>query len=88
MIREWREELGIEVDKKDLIPFRDYLNEDYDAWRYVFYVKSNRPKSEITLNEGADFDWVPLKEAIYYDASDKTVKDLQLFLEMLEFDRI
>ena len=88
VIREWREELGIEVDKKDLIPFRDYLNEDYDAWRYVFYVKSNRPKSEITLNEGADFDWVPLKEAIYYDASDKTVKDLQLFLEMLEFDRI
>ena len=42
----------------------------------------------MTLSEGADFDWVPLKEAVYYDASDKTTKDLQLFLEMLESDRI
>lgn len=88
LIREWQEELGIKIDAKDLIPLRDYLNDDYDTWRYVFFVKSNLKKSEMILGEGADFDWVLLDEAIDYDASNKTTKDLQVFLEMLKSNKI
>jgi len=84
VIREWQEELGIKIDAKDLTPLCDYLNKDYDTWRYVFYVKSNKPKSEMILGEGADFDWVPLEEAIGYDASSKTILDLKAFLEMVK----
>lgn len=88
LIREWQEELEVKINAKDLIPLRDYLNDDYDAWRYVFFIKSNLKKSQMKLGEGSDFDWVLLNEAIGYDASNKTTKDLQFFLEMLKSNKI
>lgn len=88
LTREWQEELGIKIDVKDLVPLCDYLNDDYDTWRYVFFIKSNFKKSEMKLGEGSDFDWITLEKAIGYDASNKTTKDLQFFLEMLKSNKI
>lgn len=80
-IREMKEELDIDIPESSVIPLRSYLNEKLQTYRHVFYVESHLDKSEMTLGEGADFDWVPLEKAFAYDLTDKSLEDLQFFLE-------
>lgn len=81
--REIKEELNIEISENDVIPLCDYLNEELNTYRYIFYVKSELKKNEMKLGEGADFEWVPLEKVFRYDLTEKTAKDLKLFLQNL-----
>ena len=79
--RELQEELGIKVAEEEIQSVCDYLNVDRGTWRYTFYVESDKEKSEMTLGEGADFDWIPLEKVFEYDLTDKTVRDLKTFIQ-------
>ena len=81
-VREMKEELGIEISMDRLIPLCDYLNEEFDTWRYVFYVESDLQKSQMKLGEGAGFDWVPLEKIFEYDLTEKTERDIKTFLAL------
>lgn len=80
-IREFNEELGITIEQQHMIPLCDYLNVEYNQYRYVFYITSALEKSEMVLNEGEDFDWIPLNKIFEYDLSIKTKDDLKTFIE-------
>lgn len=80
-IREMREELGIEISEDQIIPLCSYLNKEFNTYRYVFYVESDLKKSQMQLGEGADFEWISLSDAVSYDLTDKTKKDLELFIK-------
>lgn len=82
-IREIQEELGVQLQESEVIPLCDYFNEEQNEWRYVFYVVSEKLKSEMVLREGADFDWIPLEKVFEYDLSDKSDQDLRTFLSTL-----
>lgn len=83
-IRELEEELGCKLEDKNIIPLVDYFNEEFQTHRCVFYVLSNQPKSEFTLNEGADFDWVSLDKLDKYSLTEKTAKDLKFFIDSVQ----
>lgn len=83
-IRELKEELGCELEGKNIIPLVDYFNEEFQTHRYVFYALSRQPKSEFTLNEGADFDWVSLGRPTEYHLTEKTTKDLKFFIDSIQ----
>lgn len=82
-VREWKEELNIEVPSKDLIPLCDYLNTEQNTWRYAFYYPCQIEKSEMTLGEGADFDWIPIKKVFEYDLSRWAKQDLEVFAKKI-----
>lgn len=82
--REWREELGIVVSPDALIPLCDYPNLERGTHRYVFYIESDMLKEEMTLGEGADFDWIPLEKVFQYALTDKSIRDLQYFIEVIK----
>jgi 8-oxo-dGTP pyrophosphatase MutT (NUDIX family) len=80
-VREVKEELGIELAEREINPLCDYLNEELRTYRYVFFSESDLEKSEMHLAEGEDFDWIPLDKVFEYDLTEKTVRDLRLFLK-------
>jgi 8-oxo-dGTP pyrophosphatase MutT (NUDIX family) len=79
-VREMKEELNIELPETSVIPLRSYLNEKLQTLRHVFYMESDLEKSQMTLGEGAGFDWIPLESVFTYDLTDKAREDLQFFL--------
>jgi 8-oxo-dGTP pyrophosphatase MutT (NUDIX family) len=83
-MREFKEELGIEFVKSELIPLCNYLNKEFNTYRHIFFIESERDKSEMTLGEGADFDWIPLGKAFQYDLTRHTKKDLETFTSRLQ----
>ena len=82
-IREIKEELNVSLRSDEVIPLCDYPNKERAIHRYIFYIVTDMPKSEMTLGEGADFDWISLENVFTYDLSDKTVTDLNFFLKTL-----
>lgn len=82
-IREMKEELGITLAESEIIPLCDYENIKRNTHRYVFYVVSEKKKSEMVLGEGADFDWILLDRVFEYDLTDKTIVDLNTFIETI-----
>ena len=82
-IREIKEELGQTLKKEDIVELRNYLNKERNIQRYVFYVESDKKKSEMTLGEGADLDWISLDKVFDFVLTDKTVDDLNFFMETL-----
>ncbi len=80
-MREVREELSIEIPEDKIVPLCDYLNEELQTYRYVFFVESDKDKSQMQLTEGEGFDWIPLGKVFEYDLTEKTTKDLKLFLQ-------
>lgn len=82
-IREIEEELGVKLFEKEVMSLCDYLNEQENIWRHVFYVVSDKQKSEMVLGEGADFDWISLDKVFEYDLSEKTIRDLNTFIKTL-----
>lgn len=83
--RELKEELGRDFDAVDFTPLHDYLVERLQMWRYVFWAEVNFEKEACVLNEGQEFEWVPLTEAFKLDLSGAaTRRDLEAFLEVLK----
>jgi len=82
-IRELEEEIGLKVKTEKVIALVNYLNEELNTYRYVFYVQSQANKSELQLGEGAGFEWVPIKDLGQRDLTEKTKNDLQFFKERL-----
>ena len=82
-IREIQEELGIIISEDKVIPLCDYLNEELQTYRNVFFVESDLDKSKMRLMEGEDFDWIRLDRIFEYVLTEKTVRDLKLFLSLL-----
>lgn len=80
-IRELHEEIGLKVFPGDSIYLRDYMNTDMGRHRYVFYVISDVPVAELTLGEGAGFEWISLDRVNEYDLTDKTKEDLGFFVQ-------
>jgi 8-oxo-dGTP pyrophosphatase MutT (NUDIX family) len=78
--REINEELGIKLSDDCVIPLFDYFNTDLGKHRHIFFVETNLPKSAMRLNEGADFDWIPLAKVFGYDLTEKTAEDLRFFI--------
>ncbi|MCX6761976.1 MAG: NUDIX domain-containing protein [Candidatus Moranbacteria bacterium] len=79
--REMKEELNIEISEDRVIYLCDYLNEELNIYRHIFYVESDLRKDEMKLGEGADFEWVSLEKVFSYDLTEKTVKDLKFFVK-------
>jgi 8-oxo-dGTP pyrophosphatase MutT (NUDIX family) len=78
--RELEEELGIRIPEDKIVPLCDYFNEELQTYRYVFFTESNIEKSQMRLTEGEGFDWIPLDKVFEYDTTEKTARDLKLFL--------
>lgn len=83
-VREWKEELGIDVPPETLIALCDYPNLERGTHRHVFYIESDMPKELMTLGEGADFDWIPFEKVFDYRLSDKTEQDLRYFSQIIK----
>ena len=81
-IREMKEELGIDLQPEKIVFVRDYLNEELETHRYVFYAESALKKSLMRLGEGADFAWIPLANVFQYDLTDHSKNDLLFFVKM------
>lgn len=81
-LREIKEELNIEILPAKVKPLCDYLNEELQTYRYVFYVESNLEKTQMRLAEGEGFAWLPLVEVFKCNLTEKTAKDLKLFLRV------
>jgi len=81
-VREIREELNIKIPENKIRPLCDYLNEELQTYRYVFYIESELEKSQMKLGEGEDFDWIPLNKVFNYDLTEKTERDLKTFLRI------
>ncbi len=81
-LREMKEELGITLMLNEAIPLCDYLHEERKTHRYVFYVISDKKKSEMVLGEGAGFDWIPISKVFEYDLTDHTSRNLRTFLAL------
>jgi len=82
--RELQEELGIEIPEDKILLLCDYLNEELQTYRYVFFVESDLPKAQMSLSEGEDFDWIPLDKVFDYVLTEKSVRDLKTFLQFIE----
>ncbi|MCR4286340.1 MAG: UDP-N-acetylmuramoyl-L-alanine--D-glutamate ligase [Candidatus Kaiserbacteria bacterium] len=80
-VREIEEEIGVTLGLSEAIPLCDYRNDVLGIHRHVFFVRKEIPKEEMNLQEGADFDWVPLNTVFNLDLTDLTIKDLKFFIE-------
>ncbi len=79
--REIKEELNIDVDTDQIVAVCDYLNEEFDTYRYVYFVESEISKNQMILGEGAEFDWISLDKLDDHELTEKTVKDLKTFID-------
>lgn len=82
-IREIKEELGVDFKIEDLKLLTTYYSPQFESEHWVFYIESSLLKSDMTLGEGADFDWVPAIKVLELDLSDSTRYDLTMFLNKL-----
>ncbi len=82
-VRELEEEIGIKIEPSDVRPLCQYMNEELDTYRVVFYVESDVAAKDLTLGEGAGFAWVKIAELDTISLTEKTEKDLRFFLSEL-----
>ena len=83
LVREMKEELNLDIAPEEITPLLDYYNEERNTHRYTSYIVSKKKKEEMTLGEGADFDWIPLDDVFTYDLTEKVKNDLEFFLKTL-----
>ena len=82
-VREIEEELGLSIKAKQALALTNYLNEELNTHRHVFYVERYVPKEQLVLGEGADFGWVSLERLGEFELTEKTARDLELFKKKL-----
>jgi 8-oxo-dGTP pyrophosphatase MutT (NUDIX family) len=83
-LRELKEELDIDIPEEKILPLCDYLNEELQTYRYVFFVESDLPKAQMRLSEGEDFEWIPLDKVFDYLLTEKSIRDLKTFIQFLK----
>lgn len=81
LVRELKEELGVDFSPSAFTPLRDYLNERLATWRYTYIAEHTLEKSEMVLGEGESFDWIPFDEVLKLDLTDTTRLDIEFFLQ-------
>jgi len=81
-IREIKEELNIDITADKIKLLCNYFNEERKTYRSIFFMESDLEKEQMRLGEGEDFDWIPLDKVFEYDLTEKTVRDLKLFLKI------
>lgn len=82
-MREMKEELDISITRDSVSPLRHYLNVELNTYRFVFFVSSDVSKDSLVLGEGAGFDWINLSQLARFDLTDKTLEDLDYFVERI-----
>ena len=80
-VRELEEEIGLRVRSQYVTPLCDYLNVELNTYRFVYYVVKDIDLSELTLGEGAGFEWVPISNIESYDLTQKSKEDIDVFLD-------
>ncbi|OGE73612.1 MAG: hypothetical protein A3I07_03025 [Candidatus Doudnabacteria bacterium RIFCSPLOWO2_02_FULL_42_9] len=83
LVRELKEELSIEIDPGKIEPLRSYFNEKFQRQSYIFVIESELKKSEMVLNEGEDFDWIPLTKVLELNLTENTRKSLEVLIERI-----
>ena len=84
--REIREETGLEIRDLAFIGFQEFIYDDA-FWRrghYVFFDYACRTDgTEVVLNdEGQEYAWVSLEQALAMDVEPYTLRVLELYAEM------
>ena len=87
LIRELREEIGMIMKKEDFTPLHDYLIAHLEMWRFVYWANCTLAKEQMTLGEGADFDWVPVDVVLSYDMAEATKRDIIFFLDQVSLKK-
>ncbi len=77
--RELEEEIGLKVKIKDIIYLDDYLNEEFNTHRYIYYVISDVKIEDLNLGEGAGFGWININNLDKVKLTEKTERDLKTF---------
>jgi 8-oxo-dGTP pyrophosphatase MutT (NUDIX family) len=80
-LRELKEELSVDFQTDQLKPLRTYFNEKFQRYSHIFVIETELQKSEMKLEEGEDFDWIPLDKVLEYDTSENTRKSLEVLIE-------
>jgi 8-oxo-dGTP pyrophosphatase MutT (NUDIX family) len=83
-MREIKEELSVDLNDFEVVNLCSYFNIDHSTQRNVFFVKSKLKKTDMKLQEGADFDWIPLNQVFKFDLTPYTRKDLEFFIKNYE----
>lgn len=78
-MRELKEEIGLNLDEKNVFLLCEYFNTELSTYRIVFYSISNVQACELALTEGFGFGWIQIDSLEKYDLTEKTKKDLDLF---------
>jgi 8-oxo-dGTP diphosphatase len=81
-VRELEEEIGLSAKSTDVIHLCEYMNVEFSTYRIVFYLIAHISEEQLVLGEGAGFGWVPLDEIDQYDLTDKTLIDIEYFINM------
>lgn len=82
-VRELYEEIGLSTRPEQAVFLREYLNTDMGTYRVIFYVESDVLEDDLTLGEGAGFEWIPLARVSDYDLTGETRDDLRYFIKMM-----
>jgi 8-oxo-dGTP pyrophosphatase MutT (NUDIX family) len=86
--REMREELGVEVDRRRVVPLCDYLNR-LGNHRYVYYCEWPSLAEDFVLGEGEAFAWFGVEEALALpNLTHGTRLDLGLFRDRMADERV
>ncbi len=81
LIREMKEELGIDLVEPDVKLLREYVHPEHQTQRYVFMVKTDLSGKEIRLTEGDGYTWMSLQQAVNKsDVIPQTKQDLEYFI--------
>lgn len=81
LVRELREEMGVEFQETDSRFIHDYQLTSA-LHRFVFLIDSFPSDSEVKINGEADeYAWVPLDKVFEYDLTDRVKIDFEKFLQ-------
>ena len=78
-LRELREEIGLVLRPRELRRLRSYPAATSQEYHVTFYVEKAVPLSELVLNEGACFAWVPLGKVMALPMNKYHQNDIRYF---------
>lgn len=81
LIRELKEEIGLEVLGQTIKPLSEYVANfpERPTHRHTFIIRTQVDKDSLALTEGAGLDWFSVEEALKLDLTKHTRQDLEYF---------
>ncbi len=76
-----KEEINFTPTADNIHFLRHYPYPEAHGDFYIFYSLSEDPIETLTLNEGADFQWIPLDRIPTLALADYARKDLEFFIK-------